>query len=355
VTPPASGPATGGTRVDGDGVTFLLADPHRRLTEVRLMQEIGLDVAPFTRVGPRWTLRVARPPVDRMEYLFEIEDVNGRRATITDPANPRRAPGAFGEKSVLEFPGYRAPAWLEAPAPDGVSVDFEIDAPRLDGPLSGMVWAPADLDPAAAAPLLVVHDGPEFATLGSLLRYVSASIAAGALPPLRAALLGPGDRNVWYSANPDYAEALALHVLPTLPPATVRVGIGVSLGALAMLHAHRTQGGCFDAMFLQSGSYFTPDLDAQESTFSGWEPVTGFVADTHAADRDERPVPTVLTCGLPEENLANNKRMEATLARLGYRPRLTVVRDSHNFTAWRDALHPHLADLVTGVVAAHAA
>ena len=46
-------------------------------------------------------------------------------------------------------------------------------------------------------------------------------------------------------------------MLPALPAATVRVGVGVSLGALAMLHAHRTQPPAFDALFLQSGSFFT--------------------------------------------------------------------------------------------------
>ena len=40
--------------------------------------------------------------------------------------------------------------------------------------------------------------------------------------------------------------------------ATVRIGVGVSLGALAMLHAHHTHPGTFDALFLQSGSFFTP-------------------------------------------------------------------------------------------------
>ena len=35
---------------------------------------------------------------------------------VCDPGIPQRAPGAFGEKSVLSAPGYRPPAWLEEPA-----------------------------------------------------------------------------------------------------------------------------------------------------------------------------------------------------------------------------------------------
>ena len=97
------------------------------------------------------------------------------------------------------------------------------------------------------------------------------------MPPLRAALLDPGERNAWYSANPDYATTLVEAVLPALPAATARIGVGVSLGALAMLHAHRLHVGAFDGLLLQSGSFFTADLDGQESEFSGWDAVTGFV------------------------------------------------------------------------------
>jgi enterochelin esterase family protein len=233
-------------------------------------------------------------------------------------------------------------------------VAIELDAPRLDGTVTGELWTPDGLADDASAPLIVVHDGPEYAALGGLLHYVAASIEDGALPPLRVALLDPGERNSWYSANPDYAAALVRTVLPALPAATVRIGVGVSLGGLAMLHAHRTHPNVFDGLLLQSSSFFTPDLDPQESQFSGFGEVTEFVASVHDSDTDDDPIPVALTCGIPEENLANNQRMQATLGRLGYPVELALVRDAHNYTAWRDALHPHLADLVATVAAAHA-
>jgi enterochelin esterase family protein len=58
------------------------------------------------------------------------------------------------------------------------------------------------------------------------------------------------------------------------------------------------------------------------------------------------PVPTVLTCGAVEENLANNRCMAAALLARGYPVSLVEVPDGHNFTAWRDALDPHLVDLL---------
>src|SRR5579875_674865 len=154
--------------VDEDGVTFTLVDRHRRLSSVRLQQEIGLpgDDLEFARGRGEWRLRLDRPDVDRMEYLFELTDRNERRSTVTDPANPQRAPGAFGDKSVVVFPGYRPPAWLTAPAFAATTTPLELDAPRLDGVVDVLLWSPQDLDADEPAPLLLVHDGPEFAELG---------------------------------------------------------------------------------------------------------------------------------------------------------------------------------------------
>jgi enterochelin esterase family protein len=322
---------------------FSLLDPRRRLTAVRLQQEIGLP-APLDlrRTGRLWSLEVPRPDVDRLEYLFEVTDDNGHRATILDPANPRRAGGAFGEKSVLEFPSYAAPAWLTVDPIESETHSVEFDV--LDEIMTATVWQPAGLD--GPAPLLVVHDGPEYDGLAGLTSYLGAMVGEGALPPLRAALLEPGERNVWYAANADYAAVVCDRVLPALGPATVRIGIGASLGALAMLHLHRHCPEGLDALFLQSGSFFTAELDPQESGFSGFAAVTAFVEGVHAATADPAPVPTVLTCGTVEENLGNNRAMTEALRRLGYDAELVVVRDAHNYTAWRDALDPYLTHLI---------
>ena len=282
--------ATESGTADEAGVTFRLPDRQRRLAAVRLVQEIGVaDPLPFDRVAGEWQLRLDQPDVDRLEYLLEVTDHNGRRSTITDPGNPRRAPGAFGEKSVVEFVGYRAPSWLDAPEAEA-AVD-ERSFAVLDQQMGVLVWSPAGLPDTEPAPLVVVHDGPEYAALGGITRFLAAGIASGAVPPVRAALLDPGDRNAWYSANAEYARALCEDVLPGLVPTTTRVGVGVSLGALATLHAHRSHPQTFDALLLQSGSFFTAELDPQESDFDGFAAVTSFVESVHGAAGDEHPVP----------------------------------------------------------------
>ena len=60
------------------------------------------------------------------------------------------------------------------------------------------------------------------------------------------------------------------------------------------------------------------------------------------------PVPTVMTCGTLEENLANNRIMARALAAQGYDVSLREVADVHNYTAWRDAFDPWLTGLLRG-------
>ncbi len=340
-----------GPVVDAAGVTFRLPDPHARLRAVRLAQEIGVPEHQlcFRLRRGWWTLRLARPAVDRMEYLLELHHPNEGRETIPDPANPLRAPGAFGEKSVIEFPGYRRPSWLDQPPAPYSVTGLAIPSRILATTVHGRLWSCQALEPDQPAPLLIAHDGSEYESLAGLTHYVGTQVAGGRLPPMRVALLEPGDRNRWYAVSPGYARALACEVLPALAgtaPSTVRIGAGASLGALAMLHAHRLFPDCFDGLFLQSGSFFRPDSDAQERRFARFGPVTRFVREVEQAVADPHPVPVGLTCGTVEENLANNRAMAEALRRLGYAVAFAEVRDVHNFTAWRDAFDPHLTSLL---------
>lgn len=350
---------TGPDVADGT-VTFRLADVNTRLVGVRLYAEVGLpdDGLEFRHADGMWVLHLRLPAVLRLEYLLELEHPNGRRDLITDPTNPLRVPGAFGEKSVLEFPGYRAPEWLDDPGIEAHRIPLAVRSDAVAATLTGQLWSPVQLTEDQAAPLLIVHDGPEFDSLGQFTAWAGAAIATGALPPFRVALLAPGDRNRWYAVDPGYARALTVDVLGVLDecaPATARIGVGASLGGLAMLHAHRSAPGAFDGLFLQSGSFFTETLDPQEVRFSRFGPITRFVAELAQSVTDPAPVPTALTCGTVEENLANNRAMNEVLGGLGYRSFLRVVPDAHNYTAWRDALDPTLTDLIREVVLDHEA
>ena len=67
------------------------------------------------------------------------------------------------------------------------------------------------------------------------------------------------------------------------------------------------------------------------------------------ADRHPAAVPTVMTCGTLEENLANNRIMARALSAQGHDVTLREVRDVHSYTAWRDAFDPWLTGLLREV------
>src|SRR5262245_49799651 len=266
------------------------------------------------RVDGGWEARLTDVSVDRLEYLV---DVDGHLRT--DPTNPRTTDGPFGEHSWIPLPAYREPDWLGRP---GIAAErstltlSRTGAGRMDVEL----WSPADASNGQPLPLLLSHDGPEMDTFGGLTSYVGALVAEGRLPRMRVGLVAPGPRrNQRYAANPRYARALAARLIPAITDALATVGrpvlIGQSLGALAALHAAWTSPATFGGLLLQSGSFFTPALDPQESGFEYWHQVTGFVASVRASSQAAPDAPPMsLTCGTAEENLANNLAMRDHLA-----------------------------------------
>jgi enterochelin esterase-like enzyme len=323
------------------------------LQALRLASDLPLDdeARAFAREDGVWVLELPDVRLSRLEYLLEAED-----AVAPDPVNPERAPGAFGEKSVWTAPGYAEPWWLEE-GREGVPASVQelpVRCRALRTTVRVQVWQPDDVEDDDPLPLLVVHDGPETDALAQLTRYVGVMVADSELPRCRVALLPPGRRDEWYSAGTTYARGLCGEVLPAVRaafatrPGTV-VGMGASLGGLAMLHAQRSHPGCLDGLFLQSSSFFTTEHDQHESGFPRFRRITRFVRATARTSVFAHPVPTVLTCGAEEENIHNNRLMAAALAQQGYDVRLVEVGDLHNYTAWRDALDPHLTQLLVRV------
>ena len=278
-----------------------------------------------------------------MEYLLEVDG-----ELLPDPASPLRAPGPFGDKSVVEWPEYRPPDWLGSIADEGPTEWIEIRCRRLVARVQACLYATPD-PPPADAPLLVVHDGPEYARFSRLTRFLDAMSWEERIPPLRAALLQPVDRDESYSASAQYAAALVRELIPELPPHGARIGMGASLGALAMLHAHRRHPRAFDGLFLQSGSFFRQRWDKVESSFPRYRRITRFVGTILRDDDTVRRIPVGLTCGTAEENLSNNRAVAAALAGHGYPTQLVEVRDAHNWTCWRDGFDPALTDLLSAL------
>jgi enterochelin esterase family protein len=344
--PPAAGP-----RVGSDAVEFVVDEP--RLRGVALLHELRRPRrVEFERASGAWRLSFRRPDADRMEYLLELTHRNGRSSVVRDETNPRRAPGPFGDKSVIEFPDYELPAWVvDEDAAEGSLRELPLASDRLREVVPAVLWSAADTDPAQPLPLLVVHDGPEYGAYSALVRLLDHLVDFGEVPELRAALLPPpGDRNESYSASARYANALAADLVPGIvraAPTDRRVVFaGASLGALAALHGHFRNPGLVAGLFLQSGSFFRRRYDTYEFGFPRFARIARFVGEVHGRTGFAPQVPVTLTCGTAEENLANNRALAGALERRGWDVRTLWNRDAHNWTAWRDALHPNLAELL---------
>jgi len=341
-----SGPA-----VTDDVAHLSLADG--RFARVELAHELRRPrLFPFRRSASGWQLELERFPVDRLEYLLELEHRDGRVERVPDPGNPLRAPGAFGEKSVIEYPEYEPPAWVaDDDSQTGDLQTVSLPSRLLRRATEVLLWSAAETDPAEPLPLLLVHDGPDYAQYSGIMRLFDHLVAFAELPPFRAALLPPPlDRNEMYSASARYARVLAEDWLPALadaaPSAGRPVALGASLGAVSFLHAHWTSPGLLGGLFLQSGSFFRRRFDAHESHVARFDRITRFVSTVAGTSGGPEPIPTTLTCGTGEENLDNNRFLAAALAARGWGASLVEHRDAHNWISWRDALHPHLAELV---------
>jgi enterochelin esterase family protein len=302
--------------VSAESVRFRVADAGYR--EVRLHQSVERprNGPAFALNGGIWELEFRRPQVDRLEYAVAID-------------------GEPSEHGSIEFPGYRSPRWLGAPDPGPPR--------RLDE--RTQLWAPDGTDPRRPLPLLVAHDGSEYLGTAQLTRFVAHAIETNRIPACRVALLDSPRREEEYSASARYAAALTAR-LPQLAPATTVAGLGASLGALALLHARSRHPGAFQALFLQSGSFFRHRWDKHEAHFPRFERIARFVGTVLRAGPAATPLPVTLTCGAPEENLANNRAVAGALRRQGHDVGFHIFRDAHNFVAWRDTLDPHLTDLL---------
>lgn len=301
----------------------------------------------FRRTSYGWTLLLPQPPVRRLEYRLLLTDRQGDSTLVCDPANPERVQTAFGDRSVALMPGYESPCWTRSEMLPGTFRSFEVDDPTI-GSIPVRLWSPEELRSRDRAPLLLVHDGPEFEQLTQISKYAAAMAVRRELPAFRLALLQPVKRDEWYAANPDYisAERRILDRLLTMVVTTGPVAsMGASMGGLcAMLLAMADEriGG----VFAQSGSFFSPRLDVQESAYPYFRRVTAAVAKLTGAVSTDRPLEVGLTCGELEENNENNHAMADALKRQGHHVQIQDVPDLHNYTAWRDCFDPNLTALL---------
>jgi enterochelin esterase family protein len=319
---------------------------------------LGLDCDPavpggrlFDRQGDTWALDLPRPApstLHRIEYRLRHQGV-AEDLLLLDEANPSRVRTVFGERSVLELPGYRSPAWLGATAHPGHLTPLVLPSETPD-PVPVTMWEPHGFGPGDPLPLLLAHDGPEYDRLAALTHYSGALIAGGVLPPHRVLLAHPVLRDAWYSGSPQYLRTISGAGLARIRQLyAVRspiVVMGASLGGLTALLVGLVGDPAIGGVFAQSGSFFQVRTDPMEVGFRYFPRIVDRVRAILHARHTDHPLRVGLTCGVLEENAPNNAAMATALERAGHRVSHSEVPDLHNYTAWRDALDPHLTHVL---------
>ncbi len=305
----------------------------------------------FRADGAAWVLDVPRPAVQRLEYRFAVargEEIE----VVLDPSNPVTVRTAFGDRSVLEMPGYAPPWWLKAPAVEGRMESMSLAGETSDA-VPFTVWSPVELPDDEPAPMLLVHDGAEYDQLARITTYSAALVAGGQLPRHRVALAHPVMRDAWYSGSPQYLRTIADAGLDRLGERyAVRapcVVVGASLGGLTALLLGLLAAPRVGGVYSQSGSFFQVRHDDSESGYRYFGRISRLVQSVLDTRHAEHPLSVGMSCGTLEENVANNRDMAAALRRAGHHVSLREVPDLHNYTAWRDALDPGLTEVLRRV------
>ncbi|XAS77772.1 alpha/beta hydrolase-fold protein [Dermatophilaceae bacterium Sec6.4] len=209
------------------------------------------------------------------------------------------------------------------------------------------VCSPPTLSDTEPAPLLWVHDGPAYDAQAGLLEW----LATRDLPPMRVVLADVRRRTQWYSASPRYLRTFTTGLSAIQESYPVRrpvIVMGASLGGLTSVLAGLSDDRV-GAVFAQSGSFFTPETDAQESNFAYFDRIAAAVADVTGTGLRAAPLRVELTCGSSEENLHNNRLMAQTLDGVGVEAVLTEVAGGHDYSSWRTAFDPTLTALLRDV------
>ena len=132
------------TSVDDEDVVVRYADPEHRADQVSVWAHLRLGDTTMARVAGGWEVRLSDLPVDRLEYLLDVDG-----SLRPDPGNPQTVAGPFGDHSWIALPAYREPEWLAAEPIESERIPVTVSRSAV-GRLDAEVWSPADAAPHGA-------------------------------------------------------------------------------------------------------------------------------------------------------------------------------------------------------------
>lgn len=303
----------------------------------------------------------------RMSYRFAVNDslvpfekeknfFARMKSWKMDPENPRKFDVGFGiVASVLELQGSPSDKWTRESdtSAKGTVTKSEFQSELLHNQRPVWIYTPTNWDRGKTYPLLVIMDGDSYTTLVPMPTILDNLIAAGAIPPVTAVLIGNGaddarDREM--SCNKAWSEALVKELLPWLRlQQNLRfqdentVVIGDSLTGLAAACAAHDYPSAFPKVISQSGSYYHAPAGEEPEWLA-----------RHMATEPAIPVQFYLEIGLLEtaaipsrdpSMLTANRHLRDVLLAKGNRVHYVEHFSGHEHVSWRATIADALIDM----------
>lgn len=349
---------------DSDGcslVTFLWrGDQHtKNVVVITPLALINFDDAVLRNLpGTDVWYKTYRMPNDaRMSYRFAVNDslvpfdrepnfFARMKTWRTDPNNPRQFDVGMGiTASVLELPGAPSDKWtIKSPStPQGALTKFDFSSQLLHNQRLAWIYTPANYDASKTYPLLVVMDGDSYTSLIPMPTILDNLIAAKAIPPVVAVLLGNAPdnaREAEMNCNRAWSDSVAKEVLPWLrtrhnlkfAEGNITI-IGDSLTGLAAACAAHDYPELFGKVISQSGSYYRAPAGEEPEWLA-----------RHLAREPPIPVQFYLEIGLLEtafvpsrdpSMLTANRHLRDVLTAKGNRVHYVEHYSGHEHLTWR--------------------
>jgi enterochelin esterase family protein len=247
--------------------------------------------------------------------------------------------------SVLKLPGAPSDNWTHqsTTAPKGSLTKHDFSSELLRNQRSAWIYTPANFDAARAYPLLVVMDGESYTSLVPMPIILDNLIAARAIPPVIAVLLGnvPGSaREMDLNCDPTWSGSLAKELLPWLKShhnlkvveGDITV-IGDSLAGLSAACAAHDYPKVFGKVISQSGSYYRAPA-AEEPEWLARH----VAAEAPISVQFYLEIGMLETATIPSQDpsmLTANRHLRDVLTAKGNRVRYVEHYSGHEHLSWR--------------------
>jgi enterochelin esterase-like enzyme len=304
------------------------------------------------RMSYRFAVNDSLVPFDKEKKFFER-----MKSWKTDPENPHKFDMGDGIlASVLELPGAPSDKWTRDsdPSTKGNVTKGEFHSALLHNKRPVWIYTPTNFDHRKNYPLLVTMDGESYTSLVPVPIILDNLIAAGAIPPVTAVLIGNGPddaREHEMNCSRAWGESLVKEMLPWLRlqqglrfQDENNVIIGDSLTGLAAACAAHDHPDAFPRVISQSGSYFRAPVGEEPEWLA-----------RHVAREPAIPVQFYLEIGLLEtasipsrdpSMLTANRHLRDVLLAKGNRVHYVEHFSGHEHVSWRATIADALIDML---------